>query len=229
MTSNEHRRNEILAGLSHTQWEEFQRHVTRVTFPAGHTLLRLGDPYSTAFFPVEGVVSGVGSLPGGQNVEVAAVGSDGLIGLGSVLAMRSAHVWFVVQLSATGYELPADAFARMFEEWDTLRKLTLAHAGRLLTEISRSATCNRFHSHRERLARWLLVTMRKAGGRELELTHEFIAQMVGGPRHAVTAALSELRATGAVDYRRGRIEILDAAKMLAAACECAATSQRAEP
>jgi len=55
---------------------------------------------------------------------------------------------------------------------------------------------------------------------ELPLTHEVIATMLGGPRHAVSIVLHELRDTGAIEYQRGRIRILDAARLGAHACEC---------
>ncbi len=44
--------------------------------------------------------------------------------------------------------------------------------------------------------------------------------MVGGPRHAVTVALNELRTKGAVAHLRGRVEILNRDLLIAQACEC---------
>ena len=80
------------------------------------------------------------------------------------------------------------------------------------------------HSHRHRLARWLLTTTDKAGQRSLSITHEALAQLVGGPRHAVTVALNELGTKGAIAHLRGRIEILDRRVLMAQACECYRTS-----
>ena len=80
--------------------------------------------------------------------------------------------------------------------------------------------CNRFHSVRERVAKWLLVTSGKTGCTRVSLTHDFLAQMIGGPRHAVTAAMNELRAANAIRYERGEVEIVDAGALAALACEC---------
>jgi len=44
--------------------------------------------------------------------------------------------------------------------------------------------------------------------------------MVGGPRHAVTVALNELRLRGAIAHLRGRIEVLERSVLIAQACEC---------
>ena len=80
--------------------------------------------------------------------------------------------------------------------------------------------CSRVHSHRQRLARWLLLTMDKAQQSSLHVTHDVLAQMVGGPRHAVTVALSELRARGAIAHLRGRVDICDRELLVRQACEC---------
>src|SRR5437667_10814618 len=96
-----------------------------------------------------------------------------------------------------GSRIPVDRFRGAFEQSERFRRVTLAYIGRLMSEFVIAATCNRVHSHRQRLARWLLVTTDKAGQRSLRVTHETLAQMVGGPRHAVTVALNALRAKGA--------------------------------
>jgi CRP-like cAMP-binding protein len=76
------------------------------------------------------------------------------------------------------------------------------------------------HSHRQRLARWLLTTTDKARQPWLAITHEALAQLVGGPRHAVTVAVNELRAKGAIVHLRGRIDVFDRSALIAQACEC---------
>jgi CRP-like cAMP-binding protein len=213
--------NGILAGLPQSELDALLHVATYRTLQPGETILRQGEPYSSVIFPTSGILSAVGDLEDGQHVEIAAIGTDGMIGLGAVFGVNQMRVRLVVQLAATAVEIPADTFVRAFHASERLRGLTLAHAGRLLAEIARSASCNRFHGQRERLARWLLITMRKSGERILPLTHDFIAQMIGGPRHSVSAELGFLRELGAIDCQRGQIEILDDAKLLLAACECA--------
>jgi CRP-like cAMP-binding protein len=83
-----------------------------------------------------------------------------------------------------------------------------------------TAACYRVHSHRQRLARWLLMTADKAGLQSLSATHETLAQMVGGPRHAVTRALNELRAKGVIAHLRGRVDIIRQSGLVTEACEC---------
>jgi hypothetical protein len=72
----------------------------------------------------------------------------------------------------------------------------------------------------QRLARWLLLTAERADTNRFELTHEFVAQMVGAPRSAVSESASTLREKGIIDYRRGVLTIRNAKRLHKVACEC---------
>ena len=72
-------------------------------------------------------------------------------------------------------------------------------------QLTQSALCSRFHGSVQRFARWLVLTAERAGTNRLPLTHEFVAQMVGAPQFAVTAAAAELRAKKIIDYGRGTV------------------------
>jgi len=217
---NDLRVNRILEGLPPAELDDVVKGATPISLAAGQTLLRTGEPYLAVTFPISGIISAIGTLKDGQQHEVTAIGPEGLVGLGTILGVPIARTWFVAPVPTTAYQLPIHVFVRMFDTSTVLRTHTLIHAGRLLASIARSASCNRFHSHRERLARWLFVTMKKSGQTSLTLTHDIVAQMVGGPRHTVSAELAELRAIGAIDYHRGEITILDEGKVRAAACDC---------
>jgi Mn-dependent DtxR family transcriptional regulator len=52
------------------------------------------------------------------------------------------------------------------------------------------------------------------------MTHEFMANMLGGRRQSVTAAAGRLQAAGLIHYARGHIKILDRAGLEQSACEC---------
>jgi CRP-like cAMP-binding protein len=90
----------------------------------------------------------------------------------------------------------------------------------MMHQLTQSAVCNRFHSSVQRLARWLLLTSERAGTNRLQLTHEFMAQMVGAPRSAVTQAAAELRGKGIIEYRRGLITIRNMKRLHKSSCEC---------
>jgi CRP-like cAMP-binding protein len=191
-----------------------------IGLPVGHTFARVGDSTSRAYFPDAGVISLVSEMTTGHQVAVAAVGAEGVVGLGTLFGRPQYPHTLVVLVESRGFYLAADRFRRVFQQSETLRRVTLAHVGSRMWELTTAAACNRVHSHRQRLARWLLMTTDKAQQHSLPVTHEALAQMVGGPRHAVTVALNELRVRGAIAHLRGRIDILKRSVLLAQSCEC---------
>jgi CRP-like cAMP-binding protein len=190
------------------------------TLPAGHTLAGPGEPVTTAYFPDSGVISWISEMATGHHVAVASVGAEGLVGISSIIGIPRHPHRVVALVESTGFRLSCDTLRRAFDEFDGIRAAVLAHIGRQLIEVASLVACSRVHSHRQRLARWLLMMTDKADERSLPVTHDVLAQVVGGPRHAVTVALNELRAKGAIAHLRGRVDILNRSVLIAHACEC---------
>jgi CRP-like cAMP-binding protein len=220
--------NRILQQLTGQDSGELISYAEYVTFPVGHTMARVADPFSTMYFPDAGVISLVSEMRTGHHLAVAAIGAEGVAGLGALFGKQRHTLSLVVLVETAGHSVPATRFGDLFHRSDDFRRVVLAHVGCHVWELMTAAACNRVHSHRQRLARWLLTTADKARRQSLALTHETLAQMVGGPRHAVTVALNDLRAKGAIAHLRGRIDVLDRTILAAQACECYETSQRTD-
>ncbi len=60
----------------------------------------------------------------------------------------------------------------------------------------------------------------RAHSKELELTHEAIALMLGARRSGVTVSAGQLQDEGVISYRRGQIIVIDRAGLEAMSCEC---------
>jgi hypothetical protein len=80
--------------------------------------------------------------------------------------------------------------------------------------------CNRHHSVDQQLCRWLLLSLDRLQTNDLSMTQELIANMLGVRREGVTAAAGKLQAAGLIQYRRGRITVLDRPGLEARFCEC---------
>ena len=213
-------KNHILLQLTQGDRDTLLAEAECARIPAGSTLARPGDEIASIYFPDAGVISVVSEMATGHQVAVAVVGREGLLGVGAVLSVQSYVQRLVALVESHGVRVCADRFRYVFGRSDLLRRATLDALGRRFVELTMVAACNRVHSHRQRLARWLLLITDKAGQRSLRVTHDTLAQMVGGPRHAVTVALNDLREDGAITYRRGKIDIGKRSVLMARACEC---------
>ena len=70
------------------------------------------------------------------------------------------------------------------------------------------------------MCRWLLRIRELTQSDKLNLTQEFLAQMLGVRRTSVTLVAGSLQRAGLIRQRRGSIEIVDVDAMENAACEC---------
>jgi CRP-like cAMP-binding protein len=126
----------------------------------------------------------------------------------------------VAQVPGRALRIPTEVVSTAVAGCGGLHHRVLDYTHQVIAQVAQSAICNRFHTAKQRLARWLLMTADRANSPELPLTHEFISYMVGGPRSAVTEAAAELREAGAIDYRRGLIVIKDSTRLREQCCEC---------
>ena len=111
----------------------------------------------------------------------------------------------------------------MLDQFDKnldLRNLVLRYLHLVLTQVSQSALCNRFHTLEARFCRWLMISREIIDSDEIPLTQELLSQMLGVARTGVTMTASILQQAGLIRYRRGQITILDRDALAEASCEC---------
>jgi CRP-like cAMP-binding protein len=183
----------------------------------------LGTPRVVAaytYFMDSGAVSLVASTQGGQSLGVAMIGREGVANIADVLGAQPLPYRLVVQLPGLAYRVPKAVIREHIFSCSALHGLLMVYSQRLMHQLAQSALCNRFHSSSQRLARWLLHTAERADTNRFEVTHEFVAQMVGAPRPVVSEAAADLRDRGMIDYRRGVLTIRNARRLQGVACEC---------
>jgi CRP-like cAMP-binding protein len=126
----------------------------------------------------------------------------------------------MVQIEGDAWRLRADAFRRLVDERAAVRHLLLRYGQYFTDQLSQSVACNRLHTVEERCARWLLMTHDRVDGDSFELTHEFLARMLGVRRAGVSVAMGGLQDAKIVQYGRGRVAVLDRPKLEEASCGC---------
>ena len=156
----------------------------------------------------------------GGDIEVGTVGNEGFVGLPILNGADRTPYRMMVQVEGDAWRLPADMFRRVVDERAAVRHLLLRYAQYFVDQLSQSVACNRLHTVEERCARWLLMTHDRVHRDSFELTHEFLALMLGVRRAGVTVAMGALQGARIVRYSRGRVEVLDRQQLEEASCGC---------
>jgi CRP-like cAMP-binding protein len=195
-------------------------HKLLVELPVGTELVSQGARITHLFFPTTAVCSLVVELASGDKAETAAVGRDGFVGVPVVLGIPVSTSTGVILLPGEGYRMSARSALDLCKQHEGFRKALFGYTAFRLHLATRSVACNSFHSIGQRLARWLLFAHDRAGADEFSMTHEALSAMLAATRPRVSEAAARLKGQGIIDYRRGKVRILDRARLEAASCEC---------
>ena len=213
--------NRLLASLPREEYERLRPNLETVHLPHGKILYHAGDIVRYAYFINDGQVSMLSITEEGETIEVAMVGNEGAIGIPVILRSNKTPYEVMVQIPVkSAMRVKAEVLRNEFDRGGKFQDLMLRYTHVLLTQISQSAVCNRFHTSEQRLARWLLIANDLVKADVFMLTHEFIAHMLGTPRTGVTMAAGALQKAGLITYSRGKITVLDRGGLEDASCEC---------
>ena len=212
--------NRLLAALPKKEYQRLLPELEHVPLEFGDILYEPGDTISHVYFPNNGIISLLSKVESQKVLEVGIVGNEGVAGLPVVLGVSVSLNRGLVQSAGTAMRLKATTLQKEFRRDGALQRLMHRYLHSLLTQISQSAVCNRFHTVDTRLARWLLMTHDRVGSDEFRLTQEFLSNMLGVRREAVSKADSALQKRGFVNYTRGHITILNRPGLEATACQC---------
>lgn len=212
--------NRILAALPAEQFARLQQHLSTVRLERDEVLYITGDEIRYVYFPISGLMSLLSTTETGSTVEVAMVGNEGIIGLPVILKNKMIPYEVTVQTETDAYRIKAEDLQAEFDRCEALHELILRYLNVLIAEISQSALCHRFHTVEEALGRYLLMAQDRLHTESLNLTQEIISHALGVPRTGVTMAAGALQRAGLIRYSRGKIAIVDRARLEANSCEC---------
>ena len=187
---------------------------------AGQVLAEEGRPPADVFFPRSGVASLVVPFRDGRTIEASTIGNEGMTGFETLLGDGDLNRRYVWQVPGVALRLPAEELRTVADEHPSIRPVVLSYVGAMLAQAAQTAACNARHEVGARLAKWLLLTHDRIEGDAFDLSHEFLAAMVGVRRASVTEAAGAFRKRGFIEYERARVRILDRDGLEDAACEC---------
>jgi CRP-like cAMP-binding protein len=218
--------NHFLASLSAQDSELIKPHLHPMDLPREAILYRVEETIRQLYFPHSGVVSLVVGFANGQFVEAGMFGRNSVIGVGAALDGAVALNQAIGQVEGSGLAVDVEVIRRLVRESETLRSAFARHEQVASAQIQQVGACNALHELEERLSRWLLQTRDLLRSDTLPLTQDFLSQMLGVQRSSVTLVARSLQEAGLINYRRGRIHVLDVEALQDTCCECYATINR---
>jgi len=212
--------NNLLAALPRRDFRHLLASLEPVTLAFGEVLYEPGKPMRHVYFPVGALVSLLTVVEGHKALEVGMVGLEGMVGVALALGIPVSSVRALVQGSGPALRMKAAGFLAALRQSPSLQREIYRYAHALMTQITQTAACNRFHVVEARLARWLLMTRERMRCDQFRLTQELLGHMLGVRRVGVTKAARALLQRKLIRYSRGNIEILDRKGLEAASCRC---------
>lgn len=218
--------NRLLAGLSRPERSRLASATEEQYLELKRVVFEPNERIEHVHFPLDGMCCLLTVLNDGSSIEVATVGSEGMLGVGTFLGFDS-YLWRgICQIPGRVLRIDASAFKEELGRSGKLLRIVQRYAHALLAKVGQAVACNRLHSTEQRCCKWLLLTHDSAASDDFPLTQEFLSQMLGVRRAGVSEVASNLQNAGLIRYRRGTVTILDRRGLERSSCECYATIRK---
>jgi CRP-like cAMP-binding protein len=212
--------NRLLDSLSSRELSRILAHTTLVELTAGEKVYQPGRRIAAAYFPIDCVLAVVIRLVDGSEAELASIGWEGVLGARSIQGFDRAPFPTYCTVPGRALRLPLQYFYRFAAPNSRLWVRALRYRAAFMTTVVWLSACNRFHTPQQRCARWLLRTHDCVPRDSFEITHQFLARLLGIQRPAATLCAGELQRRGAITYTRGKVTIKNRKVLESCACEC---------
>ena len=212
--------NKILAKLSAETLEELRPHFERVSLHHGQHVIIPDEPIRHCYFPLNCLLSLVTQLEDGSSVESGTIGREGMSGIPIILDAMQTPMPTFTQVPGDAVRVGSRVVKELYDRGGEFQRLMNRYMHTVIVTSSHSTACNALHRLEQRFCKWLLMSSDGIGSDEVDLTHEFLATMLGVRRAGVTEAAVRLQEAGLINYARGHVKIKDRAGLEATACEC---------
>jgi CRP-like cAMP-binding protein len=212
--------NRLLATLPAAELEALRPHMHKVSLDHGDVLIKPHEKIKDVYFPITALASLVTVLEDGSTVEAGSVGREGMVGIPVILGAEATPMQTLIQIPGELIRVKASVIKEHFEKGGKLYARLNKYVHALFIIASQSAACNGRHQVVARMARWLLMSSDAIGSDQVNLTHEYLAAMLGVRRSGVTESARKLQDKGMILYKRGGIRIIDRPALETVACEC---------
>ena len=213
-------KNHLLSALLITEYERLFPFLALVKLELNDVIYESRDKLLYVYFPVDAIISLSYVMESGSSAEISIVGNEGVIGTALFMGGESTVSRAVVKSAGYAYRIKGYYFMEEFKRHGNFLSLMLRYTQALITQISQTAVCNRYHTIKQQLCRLLLLSLDRLPDNKIEMTQDLIANMLGVRREGVTEAAGKLHKLGVINYHRGHIIVLDRQKLENLSCEC---------
>jgi CRP-like cAMP-binding protein len=214
------RLNCLLAAIPETEYNRIAGDLEPVSLPRTTVLYDFNDHLEYIYFPVTLTASLICSMEDGSSVEVSEVGNEGVLDISVLLGGEGALTQAVVQTDGQAYRMSTMRLRRELSRGGALQHVLMRYTQTLIAQMAQTTGCVRRHSVEQQLCRCLLLNFDRTHSRNLSMTQEAMANMLGVRRESVSEAATRLQSAGYISYKRGHIEVLNRSGLENQACEC---------
>lgn len=205
-------RNRLLKALTPDDFNLLQPHLEPLDLHLRQIVFEAGAPVRHVLFPENSIISLLAQSHD-DRIEVGMVGREGLVGVSAAFGASHTPYAHMCQCEGQALWMSTGELRAAAQTSPTLTAILGRYMHYLTVQTAQTAYSNASMNMEARLARWVLMTHDRADGFELALTHDFLASMLGVRRPGVTTATHVLEGAGMIRAERGRITVLNRAKL----------------
>jgi len=213
--------NNLLSSLRGPDLDLLKPHIRALQSPANSVLYDPGQSVQTVYFPCNRtLVSFLVSTEDGGAVEALLVGREGAVGGIVSQGNLPAFAKIAIQTGGDLLSIPVAVLDECKDRSRAIDNLFARYADCLVAQMFQTAACNAAHSIEQRTAKWIGAAIERSGSREVPLTQERLAAMLGVGRSYISRVIGTFKRDGTLSVRRGHLVVKDEERLRSRSCNC---------
>jgi CRP-like cAMP-binding protein len=205
---------EVLSGLPPVDRDRIIKAGRRRRYARGETIFHAGDPGDALHLIASGRVAVRVLTPNGEQAILAVLGPGKVFGELALLLDDGHRTASITALEACEtIVLHRAQFDQLRARYPAVDRFLLAALSAQVARLSEHLLEMLFVPARARILRRLLVLAKEFDGGVVHITQEDLALMSGTTRSTVNEVLREAEQAGSIRLGRGRVEVLDRARL----------------
>jgi hypothetical protein len=214
------KQNRVLATIPEDCYARLLPQLDHVEMPLGKVLHVPAARFNHVYFPTTSIVAMLQVMDDSACAGIAMVGSEGLVGAALFIGDAATPNRAVVQCAGEGYRIKSQILRGEIGRAGSVMNLLSIHTRALVAQMANTAACNGCHSLEQRFCRWLLSTLDRHSSKQIGITPELLADILGARRESIRALVRQLGGDGLIRHGGHWIELRDRVQVEARTCGC---------